>query len=523
MSVTVFAAIDVGSHETSMRIYEISKKHGVHELEHVHHTAKLGYETFSTRHISYHSIDKLCTILNGFSEKMKEYQIKNYMIIATSALREADNNLIVLDQVKQRTGFQIKILSNSEQRYLCYKAIALQPNSFHKLIQKGTLLVDVGGGSIQLSLFDKNTLVTTQNIMLGSLRIQKILQTMQDETDSYQNLVYEYISNSLHTFTKLYLSQYKVRNIIAVGNQLHSFVKYLSTHHFGNLQPVDSKGSKKDSINRQEYEEFYQAISAQAPEELAHELNLSLDKASLLLPTAMIYHNVFEETQAEQMWLSGITICDGMAADFAERKEHIVPAHNFADDILSVSRKLAIRYHCGLDHIQYVESVALQIFDSLRSPNHLTKRDRLLLQIAVILHNCGNFVNLNEIGENSYKIVTSTEIIGISHQERMMVASIIRYPGENFPEYTEIKNEFSREEYIKIAKLNAILCLADAMDRSHRQKFRKITIRKHNNEMVITAHTLQDITLEQGMFQKQSSFFEEAFGIKPVLKQRKTF
>lgn len=137
MAITVFAAIDVGSHETAMRIYEISKKHGVHELEYLHHTARLGYETFSTRHISYHTIDKLCNILLGFKEKMMEYRIKDYMIIATSALREADNNLIVLDQVKQRTGFQIKILSNSEQRYLCYKAIALQPNSFHKLIQKG--------------------------------------------------------------------------------------------------------------------------------------------------------------------------------------------------------------------------------------------------------------------------------------------------------------------------------------------------------------------------------------------------
>ena len=110
MAITVFAAIDVGSHETAMRIYEISKKHGVHELEYLHHTARLGYETFSTRHISYHTIDKLCNILLGFKEKMMEYRIKDYMIIATSALREADNNLIVLDQVKQRTGFQIKIL-----------------------------------------------------------------------------------------------------------------------------------------------------------------------------------------------------------------------------------------------------------------------------------------------------------------------------------------------------------------------------------------------------------------------------
>ena len=136
-----------------------------------------------------------------------EYRIKDYMIIATSALREADNNLIVLDQVKQRTGFQIKILSNSEQRYLCYKAIALQPNSFHKLIQKGTLLVDVGGGSIQLSLFDKNNLITTHNILLGSLRIQEFLQTMQGDVINYQNIFLTVCIRFLNCICKIVMSE----------------------------------------------------------------------------------------------------------------------------------------------------------------------------------------------------------------------------------------------------------------------------------------------------------------------------
>ena len=66
MAVTIFAAIDVGSHETALRIYEVSKKYGVHEIEAVHHTARLGLETYSTQHISYHTIDKLCNILKGF-------------------------------------------------------------------------------------------------------------------------------------------------------------------------------------------------------------------------------------------------------------------------------------------------------------------------------------------------------------------------------------------------------------------------------------------------------------------------
>ena len=523
MSVTIFAAIDVGSHETTLRIYEISKKYGVHEIESVHHTARLGLETYSTKHISYHTIDKLCNILIGFSAKMKEYDITDYMITATSALREADNNTIVLDQVKQRTGFLIKILSNSEQRYLCYKSIGLAENQFHKLIQKGTLLVDVGGGSIQLSLFDKNTLVTTQNLLIGSLRIEEILQNMKAKTDNYQNLVYEYIASDLHNFVSLYIPDHKVKNIIAVGNQLHSFVKYLSVHHFGNLQPLDSKGNKKDSINRTEYEEFYQEITSQSAEELSHELNTTLDRASLLLPVAMIFHIIFDETKAEQIWLSGITLCGGMAADFAERKEKIVPAHNFAAGIVSASRTIAKRYRCDADHINNVENIALKIFDALKKPNHLTKRDRLLLQISAILHSCGNFINLSNTGENSYKIIMSTEIIGISHIERIIVAYIVRYYNVHFPSYSEISDIFKQSDYIKAAKLNAILCLAKAMDKSHRQKFSDITVELNENQLIITGKTLYDITLEQGIFKMYSDFFGEIYGIEPVLKQKKQF
>ncbi len=472
MAVTTFAAIDVGSHETSLCIYEIAKPFGTRKLDYVHHTSRLGYETYSTSHISYHSVDKLCAILDGFSLKMKEYGVADYMITATSALREADNSLIVLDQVKQRTGFQIKVLSNSEQRFLFYKAIALKENAFHKLIQKGTLLLDIGGGSLQLSLFDKSTLIATQNILLGPLRINETLQDMKNSTDNYHNLVYEYISHDLHAYRKMYLKNIKVKNIIVVGNHLPSFVRYLSVHNFGRLLPADAKGSKKDSVNRSEYEIFYRSIISQKPETLSKELNINLEQAALLLPTAMICHNIFEKTQAEQMWLSGITICDGMAADFAERKAKIVPAHNFTNDILAAARQIAERYQYSVKHTVMVENTALKIFDAVKKQNHLTKQERMLLQISAILHNCGAFINVNDIGENAYKIVTSTEIIGISHKQRMMVANIIRYLKRPFPQFGQMDDAFEKEEYVKMTKLNAILRLADAMDHSHLQKFK---------------------------------------------------
>ncbi len=523
MAVTLFATIDVGSHETALRIYEISKKYGVHEIEYVHHTAKLGLETYSTNHISYPTIDKLCTILNGFSEKMKEYAITDYMITATSALREADNNLIVLDRVKQRTGFLIKILSNSEQRYLCYKALGLKENLFHNLIKQGTLIVDVGGGSIQLTLFDHNSLVLTQNIMLGSLRIHEILQDMEEETDNYKNLVYEYIYHDIHTFVDVYLKGHDVKNIIAIGNQLNSFIQYIGMHHFGSFDKGTNIENNKASIGKTEYHEFYEAITSQKPQELAKELNITLDKAELLLPIVMIYRTIFDETNADNIWLSGISICDGMAADFAERKEKIIPAFSFTEGIINAARNIAKRYQCYNKHNIIVEHFCLTLFDALKKQNNLNKNDRLLLQLAAILHNCGSFININDVGENSYKIIMSTEIIGISHKERVSVAYIIRYLKEDFPRYAKISDVFEQAEFIKLTKLNAILRLANSMDRSHRQKFHDIDVEINKKKMIVTGQTLYDITLEQGMFREYSDAFEEVYGIKPVLKQKKRF
>jgi exopolyphosphatase/guanosine-5'-triphosphate,3'-diphosphate pyrophosphatase len=210
-----------------------------------------------------------------------------------------------------------------------------------------------------------------------------------------------------------------------------------------------------------------------------------------------------------------------MAADFAERWGKITPAHSFEDDIIHASRSLAHRYDCSSSHGHNIEHAALKIFDGLNSRHTLSDHDRLLLQIAVILHNCGSYINLNDVGENSYKIIMSTELIGISHKERMIVATVVRYLHDYFPEYTQLKDHFNQEDYIHIAKLNAILRLADAMDRSHKQKFTNITTNLRKGELIITGNTIYDITLEQGIFQKYSSFFEEVFGIRPVLRQKK--
>ncbi|WP_445081410.1 hypothetical protein, partial [Klebsiella pneumoniae] len=90
-----------------------------------------------------------------------------------------------------RTGIRIEVLSNSEQRFLDYKSVASKGLAFQKVIEKGTAFIDIGGGSIQISLFDKDSLVTTQNIRPGVLRMREELGRLSYRTYQFEELVEE--------------------------------------------------------------------------------------------------------------------------------------------------------------------------------------------------------------------------------------------------------------------------------------------------------------------------------------------
>ena len=117
----------------------------------------------------------------------------------------------------------------------------------------------------------------------------------------------------------------------------------------------------------------------------------------------------------------------------------------------------------------------------------------------------------------------STEIIGLSHLERLIVANVVRYNHEEFDYYgsSSYIKDLSREEYLRVAKLTAILRVANGLDRTHKQKFKDVKVFIKGKELVITVDTRADITLEKGLFNNRASFFEGVYGIRPVIRQKK--
>ena len=166
--------------------------------------------------------------------------------------------------------------------------------------------------------------------------------------------------------------------------------------------------------------------------------------------------------------------------------------------------------------------MALDIFDSTRKIHGMGKRERLLLQIAVLLHDCGKYISMSDVAECSYRIIMATEIIGLSTEERQVIASAVRYNTREFGCYEEINRETSmnRENYLLTAKLTAILRLANAMDRSHYQKVKALNVTLKDRILYLVIDSAKDVSLELGLLKDKKEFFEEVFGIRLVMRRK---
>lgn len=117
----------------------------------------------------------------------------------------------------------------------------------------------------------------------------------------------------------------------------------------------------------------------------------------------------------------------------------------------------------------------------------------------------------------------SSEIIGLTHQEREIVAMVVLYNTLPLDPYEELSDRLSEGDYLCVAKLSAILRVANALDQSHKQKFKNIRIAVKDRNLVFTVEAFEDISLEEALFEAKTAYFENIYSMKPILKQKRIY
>jgi len=496
------AVIDIGSSNIRMKIFE-NKKNKIKQLEHIELPLYLGHDTFKHKEISFEKVDRLCEILTSYKRLANDYGINKISIYATTAFREALNKDYVIELVKLRTGLEVIVLDDLEEKTFIYKEI--------KRIVKGKVkngvIAYVGSGSLGVSFVEKGKIKYSQNIRIGSLKLSEILEPLQEYTKKFHVIVEQYINTYIDVLGDL-IKGNKQNDFIATGKEISLIAKLFGE----NINKTQFK------ISKTAYNTLYNTIKKLTPEQISDSYNISTDLAETLVPSMAMFKILMDFSNADSFVGYDISLCDFIGFKNLHPNLYRQLDQDFYDDIINQARHAALRFNYDKPHANAILSHSLLIFDAIKNIHGLNQRHRLLLRVSCILHDSGKYINLNAHTTHSFNIISNLEIAGLSMEELEVIANIAKYHADLLPDksdYTYAKLSFKNK--MVVSKLSAIIKLGDALDESHLQKLVDTRVDFSDNILKIYASFKEDITLEEWAFNSKEIFFNNVFGIKTLL------
>jgi len=515
MAIHTFAAIYIGSYEVSLKIFELSAKKKMRSVDYVRRRIALGKDAYLKGSIGYELVEALCDTLSEFARIMKEYRVEDYEAYAASVLRDAGNELFILDQIRLRTGLFVRVLSNSEHRFISYKSVAMR-EEFERMVGRSAAVIDVGGAGLQITIFSRGKVRTTQHLGLGTMRMREQLAGKSASIAQYARQIEEMVAKELQVFRSMYMEEKSVEYLIVIGDYITDLVHHLEKNHL-------EKNHTENSVDVKMFVRYIEKLGKKGLDEISDEWEMSAESDALIIPYMMICKCMAIGLGASVLWAPGVIVSDGIACDYAERNKIYKVTHDFDADIISAAKSLSERYMSYSTHIDALAGMSDLIFNAMKKEHGLGRRERLLLKTAAILHDCGKYISFANGPQCAYEIIMASEIIGLTHSEREIIASIVLYNTHPLPHYEEVADRLDHDSYLNVAKLSAILRVANAMDRSHRQKFKNVRAQIKGRELVITIETEEDIALEKTLFDSKAAYFERIFSVKPVIREKRVY
>ena len=404
--ITTYAAIYIGTYEVSIKICELGGRRKLRKLDLIRRRLDLGKDTLRDGAVSAEIMDELCSVLEEFTRIMEGYQVDARGAFAGPFLQDASNKLFLLGQIKTRTGLSVTILSNSEQRFMSYRAVASLPD-FDSYIGEGAAVVDIGGASLQITLFDSGEVVTTQHLILGTLRLREKLSILSGETlSNYKQQILELVDKEMQVFQSMYMQSRQIQSVILIGDYCTNLMRRVL--------------KKKDIsvVSVESFLKYLNKLSGYSREQMAEELGMIDETDTLMIPALLLMKHTVEILNAKTVWIPGTSISDGIAYEYAQKRKIFPSGHDFDRDVKTAVIHMARRYQSYSPHVKAQLQICDELFDAVKKIGGLTKRDKLLLEIAALLHDCGKYISSVTAAECSYEIIMASEIIGLSHEER---------------------------------------------------------------------------------------------------------
>lgn len=508
-----FAVIDIGTTSVRMIIAQADMAGGIRTLEFLHQAVSLGKDTFTKGNIARVSIENCVGALKSFRKLLEEYQIMDddrIRAVATTAVREAANVDAFIDRISIGTGINVEPIDEVDVARLTYLSFRAYLQQRPSLAGAEFLVAEVGGGSTELLFFQDGGVAFSQTYRLGTMRMHEMLEEFSTTTGKQQQLIESQIQRTISAIQQSVTPKGTPR-LIALGSD----VRFAASQILRNWDP-----DTPTKLPVKELARFTDDVLKRSPNELVREYRLSYPDAETVGQALQFYVDLARAYGLRHIILTDISMRHGLLLEAMGQSGW---SDDFRSQIIHSALEIARKYNGDLKHGEQVAFLAETLFDFMQDEHRLSPRCRLILTVASLLHDIGGFISTRSHHKHSMYLIENCEIFGLGRKDQLLVALTARYHRRASPKPTHLGyNSLQRQDRLAVAKMSAILRVADALDRSNSQRVRKIACFREDGRMVIAVPSLTDLSLEQLALKNKGSMFEDVYGMRVMLRTKKT-
>jgi len=522
-----FAALDVGSNALRLRVVEAEAPNtglsqltliprdgevttGWREIVSLRAPVRLGSEVFISGKLTPTSIGQACTALREFRAAMDAAKVDAYRATATSAVREASNGATLIERSRRETGIELEMIEGVEEARLVQLAV-MRRLALH---DKRALLIDVGGGSTEVTVLERGQSAFSISLPIGTVRlIETFLKGAGAVSLEQAHLVGEMIDRALVEAAPHLRPPFDI--VVGTGGNIDTLAELCP----GQL-PMTGAGPGVGAIDVASMRSLFAKLALLTAAERRDRHGLRPDRADTIIPACAILQRMAEVAHASVIVAPGVGLKDGILEELVDKHFHVWDTAREAQSVIDACLRLGRRYAFDEAHGARVAGFAGTLFDDMQKVHAFGDRERLLLRAAAILHDIGDFVRYDGHHKHSYYLIQHSDIMGLSPEERGIVANIARYHRKSPPDPSHPNfRELDKEARGKVRALAAILRIADALDREHRGKVDAVrgVVERSKGRLFLFLQGDGERELEEWTVRAKSELLRDVFDLDIVL------
>jgi len=512
----IFAAIDIGSNSCRLKIARVVQ-HRLKVLHEDREVTRLGGSVFSTGLISPDAMAQTLRALKRFQRSVQSFGADWVRAVGTAALRDARNAQAFRAWVKSETGWELEVISGLEEGRLIHRGVM----SGDPLTRGRTLLLDLGGGSCEISLSEHNRIKETMSLPLGAVRLtQEFLPADLPAPEDIARMR-QYIERELRRATRR-IDATRVARVIATSGTAAALADASRSLSKNGIK----KGSKNGAAAKSSVGKTEEVTATSAVRRLATRLSrmsnqqramvpgIGPRRSEIIIAGAHVYADILEHFGLRGFSYSPLGLRDGILAQMvAEQDSRTVVHQEFErerwESVLATCRS----YGVDPKQAEPVRQHAVQLFRDLERVHEMPPEYRHWLEAAAMLRDVGKFLNYQGHHRHAQYIVAHSEIYGFNVAQRTIISAIARYLGKSRPTPADrAMRPIPIEEHERVKRAVVLLRLAMALNQDRASDVLKVTTRVYPKRVLLELSPGRTgAELELWSLRKEADYFREVF------------